>query len=249
MRYLYPYIFTLIYWISYFIFINVESARAAVFPLFLLFAIATLIIINRRDLFRYWNLWINLLIFFASSFGILLIFTHPTARNLHVILFGVICGSVIYTVQHFARESHIMIAKRYLHFLGFVFVIALWQSVAVLYFIIISYNASIWSATLIVAFLTFFLGRGIIITHGLKRSSEMLVLLVLTLTTAELYHLIWLLPLHYYVLAALVTSWFYFIIEMVLSGQDIQSRKLIFRLYSTILIIVVILLLITASWS
>ncbi|MBI4090682.1 MAG: hypothetical protein HY422_01535 [Candidatus Komeilibacteria bacterium] len=249
MRFIFPYIFALLTWVA--AYSSVVSPRSIPYVLGAYggLCIGTAIAVARRRLLSDWNLWVNFCIFFFSSLGYTLIIASPAFRNAYIAAFGAVCGVVMYVALRFSRDANALITKNYVRFIGWIFILAFWQMLAGIYFMQVAYDASVWSGAVIIALLTFVLGRGIIGIHGLTKSSMRLVLLVLTLTQVEFSLFLTLLPIHYYVQATLATSWFYFIIELVLSGQSLTSRKAIFRAYSIALSIACILLLLTAAWQ
>ncbi len=247
MKYLAPYIFTLFYWAVLYSLTTVPAITLYAFIFFIvLFIVFAFMIGGRR---RQWNFWFSNFLFLVSSFGFVLIIASPLVRNAYIAAFGILAGLMWYVAIRYFEHAEGFLAHTYLHFIGFIYLITFWQMTALLYFMLLSYETPFWAPGLIVLVYTFILGRGIILAHGLKKSSETLVLTVLTLTSFEIFYFVRLLPLHYYVLATLVASWYFFIIEMVLSGQEISSRRKMFKVYTSIFIAVVAVLLLTASWE
>lgn len=246
MRFIFPYIFALLTWIAAYSLIL--SPKSALFALIAygVFCVISAVYVARKRLLADWNLWVNLLIYFFSSLGYVLIIGSPSYRNAYIAVFGAISGIVLYVAMRFSRDANALITKNYIRFIGWIFILAFWQTIAGIYFLQVAYDASVWSGAVILAILTYVLGRGIIGIYGLTKSSMRLVLLVLTLTLVEFSLFLTLLPIHYYVQATLATGWFYFIIELVLSGQALASRKVIFKTYSIALLVAYILLLVTA---
>ena len=141
------------------------------------------------------------------------------------------------------------IAKTYLRFLSFIYLITIWQVFIILFFVLISYDVSLWQAAIVAAPLILSTGRGVLDSYDLKKSSASLVLMVITLTTVEFFIFLQLLPLHYIILASMLMLWFFFLVEMVLTGQELSSRKRVFKVYGAALIAAFILILITARWG
>ena len=249
MRFIFPYIFALLTWIAAYSFMVSPRSIPYALAAYGVLCVVTAVAAARRRIFADWNLWVNLFIYFFSSLGYVLIIGSPAYRNAYIAAFGAISGVVMYVALRFSRDANALITKNYVRFIGWIFILAFWQMSAGIYFMQVAYDASVWSGAVILALLTYVLGRGIIGVHGLAKSSARLVLLVLTLTLVEFSLFLTLLPIHYYVQATLATSWFYFIIELVLSGQSLASRKVIFRSYSIALFVVCILLLVTAAWQ
>lgn len=249
MRFIFPYIFALLTWVAAYSFILSPQSIPYTLAAYGMVCVVTAVAVARHRLFNDWNLWGNLFVYFFSSLGYTLIIASPAYRNAYIAAFGALSGIVMYVVLRFSQDANALITKNYVRFIGWIFIVAFWQTTAGIYFMQVAYDASVWSGSIIVVLLTYVLGRGIIGIHGLTKSSARLVLLVLTLTLVEFSLFLTLLPIHYYVQATLATSWFYFIIEMVLSGQSLVSRKKIFRSYSIALVVACILLLVTAAWQ
>ncbi len=209
----------------------------------------TILVLDRKFFTRHWNLWINFLLFLLSSFVLVLIMSSGTARNLYIIGFGVLSGFYIFFLIQYFRNIHAVSAKVFLEFVSFIYLVTFWQVLSIVYFMLISYGFSIVSAVAAVIPVTFLLGRGIVTLEGLKKSSEALVLLVLTITISEFFIFLALLPLHYYALATLLSVWFFFIVEMVLSGQELSSRRRIFKIYTLVALAAMIVILITSRWG
>ncbi|MEK7583747.1 MAG: hypothetical protein AAB490_00745 [Patescibacteria group bacterium] len=250
MVYVYPYFYVFGYWILFFSFIN--NPKLAIITWLAMTAwllIAAVGIGGRHGLIRHWDLWLNYLIFTWTSFGIVLILASPVTRNLYSIVTGIVSGLLLYAAIRIVREPHQFIARNFVRVSGFVNTLSLWQAAAVIYFMVTSYNAPLSYGVVIIGLLAFILGRGVINAHGLRKSSAGLVLLTLALTTGEIALYSRLLPVHYYVRATIVASWFYLIIEMVLAGQEISSRRAIFRRYLILLTTILAALLLTAAWQ
>ncbi|OGY91393.1 MAG: hypothetical protein A3B31_02320 [Candidatus Komeilibacteria bacterium RIFCSPLOWO2_01_FULL_53_11] len=250
MVYVYPYFYAFGYWIIFFSFINTPKLTfGAMLAATVWLLIAALGIGGHRGLMKHWDLWLNYLIFTWTSFAIVLILASSATRNLYSIATGILSALLLYAAIRIVREPHQIVARNFERVSGFVNTLSLWQAAAVIYFMIVSYNAPLSYGIIIIGLLAFILGRGVINAHGLRKSSAGLVLVTLVLTTSEIALYSRLLPVHYYVRATIVASWFYLIIEMVLAGQEISSRRTIFRGYLILLISILVAILLTAAWQ
>ncbi len=249
MRYIFPYVFALVYWLLFFT--SAANPQLVYYTLGFLFlwSIVTIGIIDGKRWYRHWNIWLNVLLYLVSSFFFVLIMTSSELRQLYIMLGGVVAGVLVYMLLRYAKITNLFEAKNYLLVISFIHIITFWQVSALVYFMMVLFDAKLMPGAFLIAVLTYVLGRGSIFDHGLKKSSGWLVLGVLVLTTTELSLLLSLLPVHYYTLATLLTVWFFFVVEMVIAGQEVSSRKRLFRSYTTFSLIVMALLLLTATWQ
>jgi hypothetical protein len=249
MVYISPYIFSLGYWTIFFIVINAPNLSFFAFIGLLVWFLMAVIFIAGKLIYRHWNIWLNYLFFLSSSFAITLILNSGVLRNFYVIVSGLVAGIFIYIVLKYFRDHNIFFAASYLRLVSFTYLITFWQIFIVLYFAVISFDFSIWQASLVAAPIIYVLARGMFNANSLKKSSLSLVLMVIILTTTEFFIFLERLPLHYFVLSALLTMWFFYIIEVVLTGQELSSRKRVFKIYSSILLAGLAVLLVTARWG
>lgn len=249
MRYIFPYIFSLVYWLLFFVSLAMPGTVYYTLSLLGIWFLVTVAIVSGRTWYRYWNIWVNILLFLVTSFFFSLTMVSAVSRQIFVMFGGLLGGLLIYMLIRYITTAQQFVAKNYLLVMSFVHIITFWQSSALLYFIILYYDAKILPAAVALTLLTFLLGRGTIVDHGLRKSSSTLVLGVLTVTTLELFVILSLLPIHHYTLATMLATWFFFIIQLVIAGQEVSSRKHLFKRYLIFMLIVMALLLITASWQ
>ncbi len=249
MRYIFPYVFALVYWLLFFVSITVPSFAYYAIGLLLLWSLVTIVVIDRKEWYRHWNVWLNFLLFFASSFFFSLIIVSPPLRQLYVMVGGALGGFLTYMLLRYMSTPNPFIAKSYLLVISFTYLITFWQISALVYFMLVSYDAQLVPAAFLLALAAFLLGRGSIFDHGLKKSSAVLVLSVLVLTTTEFSMILSLLPVHYYTLATLLTVWFFFVVEMVILGQETSSRKGLFKRYIALTLLAMMALLLTTAWQ
>jgi hypothetical protein len=214
-----------------------------------LWIIVTIGIIDGRGWYRHWNLWLNVSAFLISSFFFSLIMVSPALRQLYIMLGGAIGAVLTYVLLRYMNMSNVFEAKSHVLVISFTHLITFWQASALLYFMIVLFDAKLLPGAMLFALLTFLLGRGSILDHGLKKSSGSLVLGVLVLTTTECSLLLSLLPVHYYILATVLTIWFFFVVEMVIAGQEVSSRKALFKRYALLSLSAMAVLLATTAWQ
>lgn len=248
MFYLFPFVAAFVYWLLFFLSITIPDQIPVLFLILLAWFIGTIAYIGRLRWYLYWQLFINYTLFVFSSFTMLLVLSNATLRNVYTVFAGLLIGLLCYVYYRYIRDKHIFSVKIYLEFVGFVYLITLWQLFTIVYFMLISFNASLLYAICTIIPVTYIIARGIIGMHSLKKSSERLVISVITLTTVEFFYVLQLLPLHYYVLGTLLTVWFFFVMEMVLEGQQLASRRRIFSRYTLFMAIAMLLLFVTSQW-
>jgi hypothetical protein len=173
----------------------------------------------------------------------------PASRQLFILFGGFVGGFVVHMLIRAMATAQVYISRSYLLVVSFVHVLTFWQVATISFFIILSYDAKVLPTIAVLAALTYLLGRGSILDHGLLKSSLRLVLTTLVLTIVEIALALSLLPIHHYTLATILTAWYFFIVEMVVAGQELTSRKSIFKRYSTLLFIGIALLLVTTTWQ
>ena len=248
-RYLIPSITTLVYWVLFFLLISYAGAFYYWLALITL-AIAILIIaVSGKRFMAVWSTWLNFSLFIFSSTAFLLIINSATVRNAYVFFFGAVTGALIYATNRYFDHDNVFIAAHYLEFVHFIYFVTFWQAMSLVFFSLIAIQIPFWQTVYLVAILTFLLARGIVLTQRLSKSSPVLILTVLTLTTAEFFYFLALLPVTYFVAATLLTLWFFLIVQIVSLGQELTSRRHIFRVYTTVVLLAMLLLLLTAPWA
>jgi len=249
MLYIFPYVFALMYWVIFFVLTNAPQHS-----LFLLFTLLTVYIftvgyIGRRFFFRQWNLWINFFLFLISSYGLVLIINSITFRNAFIIFSGFLGGLLVYIVTIYSRRSDAFFSRRYLEFISFIYLVTFWQLSILIYFGLLAYDTSIWSALSVFIPVTYLLGRGIISVHILDKKASGFIQAILVITTLEFAYFIELLPIHYFVLATILTIWFFFVLELVFLSKETINRKRTFSVYTLLSLAAMILILLTSKWG
>ncbi len=243
-----PYTCSLIYWVLFFLAVNNPQFTLAIAGILAIWYGIIVIIIGRRHLVSERLLWLSGLLFLASSYGMMMIINSVILRNLFVVISGFLVGIWFQVVLRYIRDTRAFLAKFYLQFLSFIYLITFWQFFVVTYALLILYDYSISASLVVVLLIVYLLSRGMIHIQPLRKSSETLVITVLTITTLEFYIALHLLPFHYVTLATMLTVWFFYFIEMVFAGQEVSSRKVIFRRYTVITLAALLLIFLTARW-
>lgn len=245
---IFPLIATFIFWVIFFMVTNIPSVTLVAFGILLVWCVIVVTYIGGRSWYRQWSVWMCYLFLMLSSFGLLLIIESVRMRNIYIIIMGIVSGLLTYTFMHFSREASTFKGRGYLELINFAYLLTLWQTFVLLYFVIITYDVSVWSSLAIAVPLSYVLSRGIVTTYLSDARSMVMTSAVLTLTTIELYIVFELLPLTYYVLATLVIVWFITVIEIVRTTRAAGGRQNTFSLYTLLMVIAIVALLITAQW-
>jgi len=188
-------------------------------------------LISRRQFFANWPLWLMLSLFLFSIFGQFAIIENLAWRIFYLLVASAAWVWLVYSLHAFFLDQRSFLAKQYMEFNNIFVCFGLWQVINFLYFALLFLNIWYFVAILLAAMMIVLCSWYIFNFTQLRKSKLSLVLIGLTLTTIELFIVIQLLPLHYYVQSALVTSWFYFIIQLTLQGQDVTSRRQLFWRY------------------
>ena len=116
MKNIFPYIFTLVYWISLFFSVNSQSIARYSLLIFLAWYFIVAVFIGGRFFYRQWNIWLNVFLLFISSFVFVSIITSQAVRNVYIVFIGLIGGIVIYALIKYFEDQKSYTAKNYLRF-------------------------------------------------------------------------------------------------------------------------------------
>lgn len=246
MKFIFPYLFTLVYWFCYFTFVHAKGFALASVLFFLVWFVISAAVVSGKRIVDDWSAWLNLLIFFISSYGLLLVSSSQQAKNIYIFAFGLLSGFIIYTLLRYTEEQHRVAADRYLRFVSFIYLVSFWQVAVVIDFMVISFDASSLYAAFIIGMVCYAVFKGILASHYLRKSDPRLVTAVAVLTTVQLTFFLELLPLHYFVFATLTSLWLLFIIEMVIAGQGLGSRRALFHRYLWVFLAITFSVLVSA---
>lgn len=249
MRLILPYIFALVSWVVYFTVIHWPQGFFYVLIFFIAWYLFTLTVIAGRRVFSHWNLFLNCLIFYLSVFLFIVIPSPPMVRIIYGLVFGLAGGWITYGSAKYFEHQPEYAARSYLELNQFVYIIGLWQLLAFAFFSMTFLDFILWPWVVFIGIATWLFGREIITLRSLKKSLAWQVLLVLTLTMLELFSVIVLLPIHYFNAATLTVAWFYFVIQLVLAGQELSSRRRLFYRYLWALLLIFLLILVTSAWN
>jgi len=249
MRFIVPYLFALVFWVLYFVLLGWPAGWPWLLALFIIWYSIVVLLLSGRRWYRYADLWLNYLIFFVSSFAVALLPNSPLGRTVYGLILGLVSGLVIYGANHYFLSPNDLRHKTVREFNQFIYLLTMWQVSIIAYFDLSFVSFRLWPWVLIVAGVAALLARDILKTRGLKKSSEPLVVAVLILTIAELFFFIELLPLHFLLSGAVITVWFFFVIDLVLAGQEVTSRKSLFKRHIALLGLIILALLLISAWS
>jgi hypothetical protein len=243
-----PYVSALLYWVLFFL-IDLWPGSGLMFgAILIVWYIVTVVYVGRRHLRSDLIVWLSGLIYVIASFGMTMIINTSSLRHGFILLSGLLMGVWFEVILHYIRDTKAFLAKFYLQFLSFIYLVIFWQIFVVIFALQVLYDYPLWALSLIMVPCVAILTHGIIRIQPLRKSSEPLVVLILLVTTIEFFAILHLLPFHYITLATMITVWFFYIIEMVFAGQAVSSRKRLFRTYTSIMIAALIILLATARW-
>jgi|GEM_PF-3963865 len=194
-------------------------------------------LVSRKHFKSFIPSWIAFLLYLVSVVLQLTIIESPLAQSWFIIISGVLWFSILYAVAYYFTNDREFVGKQFLEITQAIHFVTLWQILNVLNFTLIFIHIPIWQAWVAVVLVVGMLGYQLFSFHGLRKGSVWLAVMALTLTSLEIFIVVGLLPLHFYVQSALVTLWFFFVVRLTLLGQDITSRK---RLFFTNLILILI---------
>jgi hypothetical protein len=194
--------------------------------------------ISRKSFRSFGVTWISLISYPLSAILQLSIIESPISQRWFIVISGLIWLGILYAVAYYFTNSREFVGKQFLEITQAIHLITLWQILNVLNFTLIFVHLPWWQIWTVVVIAVSLLTYQLLAFHTLRKGSIWLTTFALTLTSLELFVIISLLPLHFYVQSALVALWFYFVTRLTLLGQDMNSRK---KLFFTNLIFILII--------
>lgn len=191
--------------------------------------IITAIVVSGYNFFRYKLQWLNFIFIYLGQLSFLLLLKNSVARYALAVVIALLWSFTWWMLKQHFKNMPALRRDEYLAFKKYWYILNLWFFVSSVYSLIIFLSLDFYYLALLVVILVYCLAKDLLKSWKLPSSIFWLPVLFLS---AQLFLVVYFLPVSFYVAGALVVLWFYYFIVL-LEGEK-KSIKFTFLATMTI---------------
>ena len=195
-------------------FVKPESFWFLVF-LSVLLIVVTIRLLSKKYFLAFFRLWINLSIVYVTQILFLIIINVAAWRYLLTVFWVLLWFLVFWLIAKYFKNLKDINDLDYLSFTRFLYYLSFWQLACTFYYLIIFINFSPWFSFALLLLVAWFFAKEIFLLNE-KIIKGFLWLLIFTL--AQLFIALYLMPISFYVAGTIMSTWFFFMMEMSIFG-------------------------------
>ncbi len=185
----------------------------------------------RKQFVAHWRTHLSAMVLYLSSVAQFYLFEDTGLRWLYAITLTVIWLWLVISMQTYVGRVREYSSRQLLQINQATSLLTVWQSASFAYFAVGQLHLSLWFMAALLMAAIWAVTIDIVHLHQIRKSQPSMILLACVATCLQLFFAIYLLPLHLYIQSSLLTLWYFFIIELTIEGQEVQSRRKLFISY------------------
>jgi len=191
-------------------------------------------ILSGKRWWRFMFLWFSLIVAYASQLLFLLLLTSGTMRYVLSLLLGFCWAMVWWLLRRYFDRIDAVFSKEYLSFKIYFYYLSFWFLTSSLYSLVIFLSIPFFYAVIVLLGAAWLWGRGIMNASELKNPYYLYFALFLL---AQVLILVYFMPISFYVMGAIATLWFFFIMDSAIRNIKFSYYLALFVLSSALLIV------------